>query len=214
MPEDEYQELVYLFFQLETRIEQTLIYFTKHQEKLKNPDYQVLFQLALFNTDLLFKEFKQEGFSEKIASFLSHTYHQFKAENEVQACVFLSQMARYIENFCDEKDRCFAKIHFSSVERLSDLRKLLENKVLDLEERSVIYAELIASLRSKKSLSEIECQELVEGYAFLQKYPIPGKWKDSYVDKDIRQTIQVHAKAMKNYLCRPDKSIRKPLTKL
>lgn len=191
--EEDYQELARLFLDDKIQILEALVYFTKHPEKLKDPDYQQIFQMAFFSKDLLLNEFKIEGFAEKIHTFLENTFNQFQEENLIQPSVFLLQMSSQFEKFTPQKN-LFMDTH-------KHLHNLLDkDKALEAKEKSVIFAELIASLKSKKSLSQEECLEILKGYAYLQKNPIPKEWTDVYLEYDIKKCLQIHSKELKEFL--------------
>ena len=68
-------------------------------------------------------------------------------------------------------------------------------------QKSCIYAELLASCASKKSLTVDETVDLIVGHAQLMENPLPPKWRDPVMDEcKMTSAIHLHADSVSNIL--------------
>ena len=77
---------------------------------------------------------------------------------------------------------------------------MLSRKGLEIEERSLIYSELVANLSEKSSLTAEEADELLCGLAYIQKYPLHHSLRDPPWDLAARKASHLHAKILKSRL--------------
>jgi hypothetical protein len=196
---EEYQELMQLFGegyhgQYGIQTVQVLDYFARHPEKFKDPDYQTIFQKQFFHReskDTLELYYWKTNIKKKAQEILMQNYRQMNLANEIQPAVFLLQMMRYLNAFLENK---------IPLDLTGEIRKLFTRPGLTLEEKSVIYAELIASLSEKKILSQQDKQDLLTGLAFLERYPVPSSWRDPKVEHSLRKAPHILSNTLVEYM--------------
>lgn len=183
MPDEEFRELIHIVNTQAYRKIEALAFFKNHPEKLKDPDYQTFFKL-------FFKGGVNSTLLPQLAAFLQNAYTHYSAQNEMQTCAFLLQMARAFSPYVPHQP------FFQT--SLTELRRLL-SKELEIEEKSVLTAELAAQLGRKSKLSEDEILELLKGTAFLNRYPVPARWEDPITKKAVRDALIIHAKSITQF---------------
>lgn len=192
LPDEEFKELAHLFSNHEVRLLETLEYFTKHPQKLKDPDYQVLFVMAVFDMGSLEKAKGIKGLDKKVGEFLKSHYDRLQGENEIQGAVFLLQTMRRFEGFFPQQD-----LFKHSMGRLY---QLLDRPGLEPEEKSVIYLEIISHLSEKSALSEDELSDLLIAHSYLSDNPLPNKWKDPQAENVAAMAFHRHSTALQGLL--------------
>jgi hypothetical protein len=192
---EEFQALHHIFSNKETMITEALEYFTKHSEKIKNKEYQNLFRVALFQPLVLKEALKHEGLAESIELFIERNIKDFRNLKAIQSCVFLLQCRRFLGSFDPKR--------FAASDNLRDLRSMLNQQELEPENKSVIYAELIATLAGKPSnlLDNQDKIDLIIGKAFLRDNPVPKKWQEPLTENEVGKAGYHHANAIKDFLC-------------
>lgn len=189
---EEYREIYHSFLDSETVIVEALEYFTKYPDKLLNKDYQILLRGALFGSHSIQMALKQKGVCDNLKAFFKYQFKFWKAKNEIQTCVFLLQCLRFLRAFDSE----------IFPDALPRLRELLSLSELEPEEKSVIYAEIIASLanRASSDLSEEDLNDLISGMVFLKNNPIPKKWEEMLTTNEVNKAVFLHSEKIKEYL--------------
>jgi hypothetical protein len=215
---EDYHELVHLFLAKEVKLFETLEYFTKYPEKLKNRDYQIIFKLLIFSCNL--KNAAQPKIFEHLAEFLHRNFIEFRSQNEIQPCVFLLQISKYLSEFYPDKVTSDG-VRISADEALENLRGLLKRPGLEIEEKSAIYTELVSHLSVKFSgeknrddrfeeilsgkskstnLNDKDLEDLLVGIAYLNRHPIPIKWEDPIAYNDLLKVSLLHREAIINFV--------------
>lgn len=198
---EDFKELIHLFLGETVKPFEILEFFTKDASKLKNPDYQIFFRILMFDRNLhLHVEKHESELGQMLSRFLETFFTQFRGQNELQACVFLLRMSRYLASF-------FPK-NISLDRTLAQLYALLDRPGLEEDERSIIYAELAAHLTNKNSdqLSDYNITDLLVSLAYLHEYPVPAKWRDPITQNDIAKAVHLHANVIENLLQNPEKA--------
>lgn len=207
MLDEDFKELVHLFLP-ESRtlsVSKTLEYFTKYHQKLLDPDYQVLFKILVFNSKHISKE-DHPVFVQKLEAFFAENLEHLMVENNIQAAVFTLQLGRYFSSYFP------ASVEFKKCEE--HLHILLERKELEVEERSLVWGELMAHHRKKETLTDAELAELLVGLCYRQDYPVPTQWREPVTDRDVRDAVAFHAKALEKYLLKGAKPNEKLLNNI
>lgn len=193
---EEYKELASLFVkQSHVTLKDTLAYFTKYPEKLKYKDYQIIFRFLFFKKSLLIDELKANPyFATMLGEFVKSNYTRFYEQNELQACVFLSQLSRYFSGFMPDQPEFKNPI--------IQLRTMLERIGLESEEKSIIYQELVASFAKtpSQSLTDKDLTDILAGTAHLNNHPVPSKWSDPSAQNEVNKVLHLHASALKNQI--------------
>lgn len=178
--DEEFKNLAHVFTN-NNKVNEGIEYFYRHPEKLADPDYQILFEIFIFNGDYLKDELKKSGFSTLLNNFLKEQIKYSLATNEIQKSTFLIRMSSLI-NLYDQR-----------VETQTDLlQNLLNRSQLDSTEKSVIYAESVALLGKKENLTPKELEDLVVWSTFLQENPVPQKWMIPQQNNEIREALVIH----------------------
>ena len=192
MENDEFRENARLFIKTNLQHIETLDYFTRHPEKLKEFDYQTLLTLILFKESLE-KNLAIPGFETKLRHFVQNNYEQFIQENEIQAAVFFLKLAHQLYSFCPNQD------FFKSA--TTKLKALLERKGLEHDLKCLLYAELIAQLGHQQSITEEEAALIVAGSIYIEENQPQSKIpEDPSAAKEARETLVVHANKIKTIL--------------
>ena len=105
---------------------------------MQDPDYQLIFQYALFGKDTNLNTSKANLVCEHLEKHVDRFMHQ----NDPYTSVFLIRMNRYFSHFEDFKNITFDGMEF--------LKSLLNRPGLKPEEKSLIYVEIAAHLSEKK----------------------------------------------------------------
>lgn len=190
---EEYQELVHIFLNDQTRIPELLEYFKKYPEKLQEKDYQIFFRIALFSPGIMEIGLKSDGVMQSLEGFLESQFNFWMNNgNNIQGCTFLIQCYRFLNTYDPKR--------FPS--DLTKVRKLLSRAELEPEEKSVIYSELIAHLSNCDStqLKPEDLHDMLVGKAYLHDNPVPKKWREMLTDNEVMKASYHHAKAICNYL--------------
>ncbi len=212
MADEDFKELAYLFFTWDThklKLVETLAYFRKHPEKLKDTDYQTLLHTLFFNNCLLDENLAVPGFEAHLSHFIQNNYEQFLHENEIQATVFLLKIAHQLHSFCPQQE-----VFSSATVRL---KTLVERKGLEPDEKCLVYAELVAQLGHQKTLTEEEAALIVAGTIYIEENQPQSKLtEDPTTAKEIRETLLVHAKTIQSVLEKgnPNKTVLNRILRL
>lgn len=191
---EETQEILHIFSNGQTRVAETLTYFSKHPERLKIKEYQIILKLGLFSLYILKDALGQAGIVQALKSFFEKNYNLLSADNEIQTCVFINQCYRILNNFDPN--------NFS--DPLPKLYELLNRKGLEPEEKSYIYAEIVAALRDRESdkLQEQDLVELIAGLTYLTEYPVGKRWREELTENAVRNALYIHSERIQKFLCR------------
>lgn len=193
MADEEFKELARLFTNGKLQHIETLEYFTKHPEKLQDTDYQTLLNVLLFQIGLLDKNLAIQGFGDSLAHFIQQNYEHFSEENEIQPAVFLLKLAHQLSGFCPEQD-----FYQHTIE---NLKALLNRKDLEDDVKSLVYAELIAELSHKESLTEDEIGLLITGSIYIKENQPHSKYPpDPFTQKEVSEALLIHANKMRTVL--------------
>ena len=179
-------ELLHIFTSNSHGLIETLAYFTRYPDKIRDLDYQQVFQIACFNL----KASKQiESFTNQIFSFLTKQMTSAHNEEDVKSQVFLQRMGRYFRRYeCAAPDKTDDLLHLLTLEKTSP------------EEKSLIYAELAAALGERSTLTDKEATLLLKATAWIEHAPIPTHWKDPKTAYDIENALCKHAEALSKLL--------------
>lgn len=190
MKREEYQELYHIFSDKYSQPIEAIEYFNKHSEKLKLKEYQILFRMALFHPSLLILG-EMKGIEKTILKFIDQQFKLWEASSAIQGCVYLVQTKSFLRRY----------FNFPA-DGISKLRKLLKNQNLEIEDRSIIYAELVAQLAQIESseLNDEDIHDLLVGLAFLKDYPVPKKWHEPLTDNEVRKAAYQHESKIREYL--------------
>lgn len=161
--------------------------FEDHPEHIFDIDYQVLFETFVFRIDCMDSALKLEGMKDKLINFIEANVERALSDNQIQTTAFLARISRHVQKYLPEPDPRLQEL------QLPLLRKLLENKNLDVNHKGLIYAEICANLSHKDELNNREIEELLIGTAFVGRYPVQQNWTNQYVTRDIGIGLVKHA---------------------
>jgi hypothetical protein len=162
----EFKEILHPLVAGELKHMEVLEYFTKHPEKLKEREYQILLHVMLFGEGLT-ENLSVNGYPELLEAFIKKNYQFLVNENALQAAVFFLKVSSQLKSFCPKQP------FFQ--ESLTELQKLSHRKGIDAETKSVVLAELVAELGEKEVLSEQEIRWLLAGSIYLKENTIETK---------------------------------------
>ena len=182
MSEEEEAELIHIFVIPELQYSHLAEYFTKYPEKLRDPDYQTLFNMVLFDHEVLGKAPPQH--LQKLESLIHLRQSEALPRGDIQLYTFLAEVKRRLGNPDSEEK----------------LRELASNPELPSDEKGMAWAELAAHLSEKPILTNAELAELAEARAYLEANPLSKNWEDPQVTHALEQGIVRHAAALDNLL--------------
>lgn len=178
-----------------------LAYFTRHPEKLKDPDYQTIFKILFFPFSFeyysreirsLFNEIKANPtFGKDLSEFVRQQYLINNIENETETCLFLLQMMRHLSGFCPGE---------SFIDPIIEIHSFLKKPGLSPEQRSLLYAELSALLSYREALNDQEAKDLLAARIQLTKESIPDKWKDPETVLRMEEALIKHETKLRQAL--------------
>lgn len=192
MGDEEFKELAHLFLNPDLQLIETVEYFTKHPEKLKEPDYQTLLHILFFEQGVLEKQLKIAGAPEQLNQFIQKHFERFREENEIQTVIFLLKISHQLQAFAPSQP-----FFRNTVE---ELRKLLNRKGLEADDKNLVYAELVGELGKKESLSEEDIEDILVGTVYLEENQIEPKFKDPYTNKEVREALIAHTRHIQQAL--------------
>ncbi|MBA2367894.1 MAG: DUF3638 domain-containing protein [Candidatus Protochlamydia sp.] len=185
MPDEDFRELMHIVTTTTMRKQEVLAFFQKYPEKLKDPDYQAIFKILMLNNANMQKIRPSETITSHLASFMKNSFTHYRAQNEIQTCTFLLNLSYQFSAYCP--DEPFYKT------ALTELRNLLLKEGLKPEEKSILYAELIAQLAGKEKLERNEIKEILIGSAYLNQNPVPSRWEEPHIQKGVKDALIIHA---------------------
>lgn len=192
---EEYEEIRRIFGGSLLGPLETLDYFSKNIDKLTDPDYQTIFQLALLTAKLPDAFKKMPVLKDHSIELISRAYKQMKQADQTQPSIFLLQMLRYVEGFTNSQ---------SSISRFNELKLFLKRKGVTSQEKSVIYSEIIAHLNEKRNgLEDEELELLLSGLLYLSRNRTPEKWADPYQMQAAAQAPHNLANQIKKFVSQP-----------
>lgn len=166
-------------------------YFLKNPEKINDPDYQTILSMILLNN--LDKEIEIPGFKELLSRFIEKNYEQFIFTNEINTIVFILKLSNQLQKFCPEN-----VFYSTTIQKLYDLinknETTIDNKVL-------IYAELITQISQKPFLNDEDIETILKGAIFIatnQKNSIHNI--DPATNKRLQELFIVHRKTLQKKL--------------
>jgi len=188
IPADEVREIAHVFTK-ENKVAEGFEYFWRHPDKLSDPDYQILFEIFFLNGGYLSSEVNKGDFSNKLNDFLETQINQSINAHDIKKMAFLIRMTRVFNKQND---------------KILDSSPLLTNLVqlpgLSFEEKSILYAELVASLSKKKDLNPQEVEDLIAGYAFIMQNPKPESLRMPQQEHEIQEALHIHNVKIKEAL--------------
>ncbi len=190
--DEAFKELTHIFLRGKFNISEGFEYFLKHPEKLRDPDYQVLFQLIFFHRSKLHNECLINDFSDLFTDFLRNQYLNCLEENDIQTSVFLLRMLRLVSEFSDQNQSMDLYI--------GKLRAISRRNGLSIDEKGVIFGELIVCLGKKDQLSDQDIKDLLTGSVYLQENPVCSRWKCPQTEKEVIEALHIHAKQIADAL--------------
>ena len=204
---EEYQDILSIRAESEFQIPMTLDYFTKHKSKLKDPDYQTILKILLFEDTILQDDLKDTPQrAEQIANFLRSAYELFESQNDYETCGFLLNLASTLNDYSKG-----SIAPFDVSEKFKILIAVLGKKP-EAHKRAlaVMHAFRLASLSYR--ISQIgftatpeEASEIFYSRYFLQQFALDDKKKDKRCEWEIETTL-FHAQPLFQKLVRDVKT--------
>lgn len=191
--EEKAKELIHPFLsqKSEFRLTEIVEYFSRYPERLKEPDFQQIFQGALFG----FFENPISGHHKIVPiliNFLTKQLNNYLGQNEIGTSVFLIRINRYLGHFHKFED--------SPIKGTALIKELLKNKGLSPEETSLLYAERIGHLGEKEVLSDEELTDFLLATIWLQNIRLPEKWHEPKYLWERQKALLTHSKAIEELI--------------
>lgn len=170
------------------QIEQTVAYFLKNIHLLRDHDYQTLFYTLIFEENLLLNEFRKN--SDIKRNFLQLIENGCQLANnalDIQTHLFFISLGRHLQQFESfvypkkTKDVFFA---FKP-----KLLSLLNEKELSIPDKSLIYAELLASYASADCIDREDAVLITRALVFLSMHPIPPEGQKPATAQEQRDVL-------------------------
>lgn len=193
MADEEFREIARLFSFKSVKLIDTLEFFSKHPQKLKDMDYQTLFHVLIFKGLRSTNPVYTSEWGNWIARFVQQRYESFSEENEIQTAVFLLKVAHQLHPIF--RNQPFFQ---NTIEKL---KGLLNRGGIDEDLKPVILAELIAELGHQPHLNEEEMVLLLSGSVYLEDNQLQSKIPpDPYTQKECREALVMHADKLQRAL--------------
>jgi hypothetical protein len=190
--EEKSKELIHPFLTNRFRLVEIVEYFSRYPDRLRDPDFQQILQMALFgffNTPLCDQSKEAAPI---VMNFLTKQLKHYAAQNDLSTSVFLIRMNRHLSHYENFKDFC--------VNGTALLKGFLQNQGLLPEEKSLLYAELVGHLGEKTILSKEEIADLLLGSVWMKDTPLPEKWDEPKYAWEYDKALQTHSKAIEDFL--------------
>lgn len=170
-----------------------LEYFSKQPEKLKEKDYQYLFQYIFFSKTLKNEIKHSETFTKELINFIKTHFDIFYQQSDFLSCIFLAQVTRLCQSFIPEV------IFFET--DIDMLRKILSNTGINYNERSLAYVEVLAHFNTVKSnyLEDEDVEDITKALVYLHFNPIPTDNEDPIIANTACQTSHIQWEAISKY---------------
>ncbi len=189
-----FKELAHLFTSKTLQLSKALGFFMQHAAKLQDPDYQTLFEILFFRPPLLEEiSTKNSDFGKRLQTFIEGQIHHSIQENDLFTAVFLLRMSRHFKGFFPA---------FADTE--ATLQRLIKKENLDIEERSLIFAEWMALQLEKKTLPEDQVTQFLQAIAFIHDHPLPGKWTSPTLERAVQTAPLFFADTIRPFLLPQD----------
>lgn len=182
------KELLHPFVNSKARILEFVEYFTRYPERLRDPDYQQILQIALFSYLENAAETQKPETAALLMEMINKQIKTAVGQNEVSTAVFLIRMNRCLSHFPQ-----YAAL---KVDGVPLLKGLLENYGLPAEERSLLYAELLAHFSEMETLKGDELEALLAGSIWINDNPLPKKWDDPRYGFEGKMAVETHSQAI------------------
>ncbi len=177
-------------------------YFNKHPERHEELDFQILFDLV-FNPGILEANQKEHpDLAKTLSRFLNTQYTWLIEQQKIQPAVNLMQAMRRFALFFPGE----ATLQESSLK----LQALLKRQGLEPEQKSAIYAELLAGFAGKKQLTDDELFHLSVGHTYLIENPLPSKWRDPVTFGETGVAFNLHVEALRSKFHNADGTPNQP----
>lgn len=194
---EELTELLHLFLNEDSKgMVKLMGFFNKHPQLLEELDYQVLFDLCFKSQHLALNQQAYPDLPLVLGQFLNRHFTALVEQNKIQPAVtLLQQMRRFATYFPQEPSLQLA---------CDKLKGLLRRQGLEPEQKSCIYAEILAIYGTKATLTTDETIDLIAGHTQLTENPLPYKWRDPVTDDACAAAIHLHADAVRRTLIAGD----------
>lgn len=189
---EEFKELAYVNLDPNVCVLSTLALFQRNPSYLFDPDYQLFFEMVVFQPGYFQHALKLSGFSDILLKFIEDGFQKCRNDNQIQTAVFLARMTRLFQGLAPNLQL--------EKYQLPLLRKLLEQKPLDADLKALIYIEIAASLSRKEKLTDQDIEDTLVGSILLHHQPPPENWINEYINQDILNNLYLHATQLKNAL--------------
>jgi hypothetical protein len=194
MTRDEFKELLHPFITrtIKKSIIETVEYFSRHPDHLKNSDYQIVFTILLFGyRDAFLIQNDKDDFS-LMAQFIKKQTANFLAQNDLTTSLFLLRMDRYLKHYSK---------YPSGIENPQRIiRGILKDSTLAVQDKGLLYSELLGYICELKNLSEEDVRDLLIGASWVQKYGLDDRWRDPQSKLILKTALTKHAMAIEEYL--------------
>lgn len=177
---EESLELLACFSNPSLQIVMAIAYFDKHFAKLDNPDYQIIFELMLFEADLLTNELSCHPQTfDVLLSLIRKGYDKAKEYCRIETALFFINLSRRLETF--QESSLFLDTHRELF--------LLSQFSLNDEQRSDFLHTQIASYLHKTHIDEHDLVRILSAKIELRQIVVRNNNNDFLLYSESQTTI-------------------------
>lgn len=182
-PSDLFRNLLLLATNKTWQIDRLLSFYTHHRQELRTDDHQTFFKLLFFENEVLVKALeKRPELYKTIVRFIQHGFQSAKEIGDLQAVRFYLELAHYVqrdfsfmlERATDNKWLQRAKAAFSEakiLDPIAEIEKMLATAEISGQERSLLYATLIALFPENLKDDPKQISLILQGVGHLARVP-------------------------------------------
>lgn len=187
LPSSFKKELIALATAKSLQIVQTMNFFSRHHFLLNNPDYQTIFQLLIFEKNLLIEELKiNETLLPSLKKFILEGYQNAQETGNIQTSIYFLHLSRHLQPYID-----FIKLGEDFILPYKDLlQQCLDTPRLTPDEKSIIYQELLASYSKNQIIDQKDCMQMLKAIFHLRKYPLKKEQIDHVTLNEQQEAIE------------------------
>ena len=178
------------------QIKETMSYFTRHPERLVDPQYQALFINLMFTPGLLIEDVKAQS-GEFVVNCLVNlavkNFAFYKSIGDLKTASFFLQMNRLFKDYADYAGVRPTKGEF--LDTRSEIRKILSQEGLEKDTRWLFHKELALSYLQQKNLTSEETGELLSEIFSVNAHFNTGYFDEKWSRLQIEELVQKHTSA-------------------
>jgi hypothetical protein len=174
--------LLWCFEHRDLRVAKIIEYFSAVKAKLNQKEYQMLFYSAVFESQIIYSNFKNEPLLAKhLFDFLIHTYLYFEEKMSLPGMTFCLRLLGMLEPFFRNLTKQFDR----DMNYIAKLETYIQSDKFNDIEKGVLHYEKLFLLSYTDSITKESIKSYLESIIYISRLIKSDKSKVAYMDLGI-----------------------------